>query len=117
VRSRIILPDKDGVASLEIKRMERELDKNKPEPKVDGYFPVQAKRDAMRQLQNALKGIEKGTVSAMCLVVIHPTGSHSSMVAASICCNDFEFGKLADVTLMALESRDPDPGDPDDEAG
>lgn len=114
---RIIVPNDSGVSNIEIKRMQKEHDATKPTIEVEGHIPADAKVHAIEELKKTLKAFEEDKVSSMLLVVMFPLNSMSSMVAATVCCNDFDFDRLACVTTMALEARDPEPGDPDGKAG
>ena len=70
---KIILPDRDGVASLDIKRMRASLE---PAPaEVLGYMPVHLIKTVVAELSAAIEAVERGEVSTICLLAIMPQNS------------------------------------------
>ncbi len=111
---KIILPDRDGVASLDIKRMQSKL---KPAPvEMVGYMPVHLIKTVVAELSAAIEAVERGEVSTICLLAIMPQKSDDFDAGKCfMSVADDELNKLDELFHMSLASR---PGmEPPDEAG
>lgn len=115
MNKKIILPNKDGVANLEIRRVQNELDSSSV-IEMDGHMPAALVGPAVSALKAAITAIERGEVSSLCVVAVMPK---SSVMAAGTCFisatgKDLEkIDELFHVSMLQQFERMP----PDDEAG
>ena len=115
MNQKIILPNKDGVANLEIRRVQSELATDS-KIEMDGHMPTALVRPAIDALKAVITAIERGEVSSLCVVAVMP----KSLIAAAGTCfisatgDDLDkLDELFHVSMMQQFERFP----PDDEAG
>lgn len=112
---KIILPSQDGVANLDIKRMQSKL-KKKPAPVERlGYMPVHLIKTVVDELKNVIEEVERGEVSTVCVVSIMPQGSMVDEGKCFMSVAEDELAKLDELFHMSLASRAN--MEPPDEAG
>lgn len=112
----IILPDQDGVADLEIRRIKRELDVEPESREMCGYMPADLVPVVLKELEKIKKQVEEGNVSSICLIAVLPQNSIVDAGAAFISAADGELDKIHELFHLALLQRlGEEP--PDDEAG
>lgn len=113
MNKKIILPSEDGVANLEIRRIQSEIEEQAQE--YDGAMPVEAQKRLIADLERCLEAMKRGGVSSIVLAYmgddIHPIANG----LASIVTESQETDMLMGTVLAALESRMG--GGFDDEAG
>jgi hypothetical protein len=110
----IILPDRDGVASLDIKRVQTELE-DKPR-EMCGHMPADLIPVVLKELKKMVKQVEEGQVSSICLLGVLPQDAIIDAGSAFISAADGELEKLHELFHLALLQRlGEEP--PDDEAG
>lgn len=112
---KIILPNRDGVANLEIRRMQGELD-DKPEPvEMLGCMPVHLIKKVVGELNEMIETVERGEVSSICLLAIMPQNSILDAGKCFMSVAEDELGKLDELFHMSLAQRAD--MEPPDEAG
>lgn len=109
---KILLPhNSDGIANLEIRRMQSELEK-KPKPiEMIGHMPVPVANTAIRAMRKTIEDIERGKVSSCCLLVIKPNKNGLDTAECSMNVKQDEFGKIDELFHVALMQVPPDPGE------
>ena len=112
--SRIILPDQDGVANLDIKRVQTEL-ADKPR-EMCGCMPADLIPVVLRELKKMSTLVEEGKVSSICVIGILPQDPITDAGSAFLSIADGELDKIHELFHIALlERMGKEP--PDDEAG
>ena len=81
MNKKLILPSDGGVANLEIRRVQNELDSSSV-IEMDGHRPAALVGPAVSALKAVITAIERGEVSSLCVVAVMPK---SSVVAAGTC--------------------------------
>lgn len=115
--NRIILPDRNGVANLDIRRVKSELEGESEPREMRGHMPVELIKHIIGELKDMIAAVERGEVSSVCLLGILPQNSFIEAGKAFIGANDGDLEKLDELFHAALVERLED-GDPsDDEAG
>lgn len=113
MNKKIILPTEDGVANLEIRRIQSEIEEQAHE-EYEGAMPEEAQKRLISDLERCLEAMKRGGVSSIVLAYmgdnIHPLANG----LASIVTESSETHMLMGTVMAALESR---MGGPDDEAG
>jgi len=112
--SRIILPDRDGIASLDIRRMKSELEGESESREMCGYMPVDLVKVCVTELKKAITAIENGEVSSLCFISIMPKSLGIDEGAAFFSVAENELPKLDELFHASLAQQPK--GDPD-EAG
>jgi hypothetical protein len=112
----IILPDQDGVADLDIRRIKRELDVDPESREMCGYMPADLVPVVLKELEKMKKHVEEGQVSSICMIAILPQDPIIDAGSAFISAADGELDKLHELFHIAwLQRLGEEP--PDDEAG
>ncbi len=112
---KLILPNKDGVANLEIRRVQSELASDS-EIEMDGHMPAALAGPAVGALKAVVTAIERGEVSALCVVAVMPKSSVISAGSCFVSATGDDLGKLDELFHVAMtEQYERMP--PDDEAG
>lgn len=112
---KIILPDRDGVSNLEIRRMRSELE-DKPGPEeMLGCMPVSLIKKVVGELNEAIESVERGEVSTLCLLSIMPQSSVLDAGKCFMSVAEDELGKLDELFHMSLAEKAN--REPPDEAG
>ena len=115
MNKKIILPSEDGVANLEIRRVQTEL-KSGAEIEMDGHMPAAMVRPAISALKAVITAIERGEVASLCVVAIIPKSSIVQAGTAFIGAIGKDLDKLDELFHISLaEQYERLP--PDDEAG
>lgn len=111
----IILPDQDGVADLDIRRMQSELEETPELIEMLGYMPVKIIKQTIAELKETIGAVERGEVSSLCLITIMPKDSFMDEGNCFFSVSENELGKLDELFHRSLANR-PEEKDPD-EAG
>ncbi len=110
---KIILPDRDGVASLDIKRMQGKL---KPAPvEMLGCMPVHLIKIVVAEMKKVIEEVERGEVSTVCLISIMPKSSGVDEGKCFMSVAEDELAKLDELFHMSLANKAN--AEPPDEAG
>ncbi len=113
---RIILPDQDGVANLDIRRMKGELEVKPESREMCGYMPADLVPKVVAELKQAIEEVEKGEISSICVLAIMPHGSFIEAGKAFFSATDTDMDKIHELFHVGwLERLGEEP--PDDEAG
>lgn len=112
--NRIILPERDGVASLEIRRMRTEMEEKFVEQDMCGYMPVDLVKVCVTELKKAITAIENGEVSSLCFISIMPKSAGIDEGAAFFSVSENELAKLDELFHASLAQQ---PKEDPDEAG
>jgi len=103
-QKKIILPkDEDGVANLEIRRIQSEIEKQATE--YVGGMPEEAQERLIDELENCLEAAKQGNISSVCLAYIGEGIHPFAQGLATIITEQTESEKLMEIVMMALESR------------
>ena len=113
-RSRIILPDQDGVANLDIRRMQSELDDGSEPREMCGYMPTDLAKLCVTELKKTIAAIENGEVSSICFISIMPKQPGMDEGTAFFSVSEDELAKLDELFHAALAQQ---PKEDPDEAG
>jgi len=71
--SKLILPtDADGVANLEIKRMQSQLEDNPSPPEMNGHMEVEQSKTVVAFLKRVIREVEAGQVRSVVLIWSKP---------------------------------------------
>jgi len=68
----IILPDRDGVADLDIRRVQKEITTDDEPIEMHGHMPVKMIEPIVDELQKILDAVNRGEVSSVCVIAIMP---------------------------------------------
>ena len=112
----IILPERNGVADLEIRRMQNELGEKPRSSEMRGHMPVELIGEVVKELKETIEAIERGEVTSVCLISIRPG---SGILEAGHCffgAKGDDLMKIDELFHMSLAERLGDVP-PDDEAG
>jgi hypothetical protein len=114
--NRIILPNEDGVASLDIRRVKKELaGKSKP-CEMCGCMPAAAVSKVVEQLKGMITDLQEGSVSTICVLAIMPQAGGIDAGSAFFTGPIDEMDKLDELFHAGLLER-LEGVPPDDEAG
>jgi len=114
-KPKLILPhNEDGIANLEIRRMQAELEKKDKPVEMIGYMPVQVAETATRYMRKAIKEIERGEVSSCCILMIKPKKNGRDVAECSMNVKQEEVFKIDELFHMSLvEVLPPPPTEPE----
>jgi len=112
----IILPDLDGVASLDIRRVTKELAGKSAPREMCGYMPAAVVPRIVDQLKEIISDVEKGEVSTICVLTIMPQTDGMEAGKAFITGPNDEMDKLHELFHVGWNER-LDEVPPDGEAG
>lgn len=106
MNKKIILPTEDGVANLEIRRVQSELEKQAQEyERGEGGMPEEAQERLIGELENCLEAARRGDISSVVLAYIgdgiHPVARGLATIITEV--NESE--SLMEIVMMAIESR------------
>lgn len=114
--NRIILPNQDGVASLDIRRVKKELSGGSGAPEMCGHIPAAVVPRIVEQLKEIISDVEKGEVSTICILTIMPQADDMEAGTAFFTGPGDEMDKLHELFHVGwIERLEGAP--PDDEAG
>ena len=114
--NRIILPNRDGVANLDIRRMKGELKVEPASREMCGHMPVDLVSKVVAELKQTIEQVEKGEVSSICVLAIMPRSLLLEAGKAFISAADGDMDKIHELFHVGyLERLGQEP--PDDEAG
>jgi hypothetical protein len=114
--NRIILPNQDGVASLDIRRVKKELaGKSKPS-EMSGYMPDDVIPEIVKQLKEIISDVQKGEVSTISVLTIMPQVYGMDTGKALMSGPNNEMDKLHELFHITWNER-LEGVPPDDEAG
>ena len=111
--SGLILPDQDGVANLEIRRIQHELDKDRPE--YSNGMPAEACERIIYDLQSCIESLKRRGVSSIALAYMGPDIHHTAQAIATVITERSECEDLSEIIIAAINARTGQ--GPDDEAG
>ena len=114
--NRIILPDQDGVASLDIRRVKSELEGKSESREMCGHMPADLVLTVVKQLKEVISDVEKGEVSTICVLTIMPQIVGMEAGKALISGPNDDMNKLHELFHVAWDERLGEVP-PDDEAG
>ena len=110
----IILPNRDGVANLDIRRMRTEMEEKFVEREMCGYMPVDLIKVCVTELRKAIAAIENGEVSSLCFISIMPKSVGIDEGTAFFSVAENELPKLDELFHASLAQQPKE--DPDGEA-
>jgi len=112
----IILPDQDGVADLEIRRVIKELEEVHGDPNdMHGYMPAGMVEPAVKELKNMIAAVERGDVQSLCLIAIIPCSPTVDSGSCFFGALSDDLAKIDQLFHLGLAERMEEPDD--DEAG
>jgi hypothetical protein len=114
--NRIILPNQDGVASLDIRRVKKELAGESGAPEMCGHLPSAVVPKIVEQLKKMISDVEKGEVSTICVLAIMPQADGLEAGSAFFTGPIDEMDRLDELFHAGLIER-LEEAPPDDEAG
>lgn len=114
--NRIILPNQDGVASLDIRRVKKELAGESGAPEMCGYMPDDVIPEIVKQLQEIISDVQKGEVSTISVLTIMPKTNGMDTGKALMSGPNNEMDKLHELFHITWNER-LEGVPPDDEAG
>jgi len=102
VNKKIILPSKDGIANLDIRRVQSELESSS-KIVMDGYMPADLVVPAVEALKAVITAIERGEVSSLCVVAVMPMSSTMQAGSAFVSTCGNEVDKIDDLFHFAMQ--------------
>lgn len=115
----LILPNRDGVSSLEIQRMRRELEAGPKPLEMAGHMPAALVEPAISALRAVITAIERGEVSSLCVITILPQSSRVDDGRCFISAVGDELEQIDELFHVSLAEQyaNTHPGTTPDEAG
>lgn len=114
--NRIILPNQDGVTSLDIRRVKKELAGESGASEMCGYIPAAVIPRIVEHLKEIISDVEKGEVSTICILTIMPQADGMDAGTAFFTGPGDEMDGLHELFHVGWLERLGE-GPPDDEAG
>jgi len=114
----IILPDQDGVADLDIRRVQKEMTEDIEQPiEMHGHMPAKLIPKVVRELKRIIGAVERGEVSSVCLISITPKSEFQDAGSCFIGGENGQMEKIHELFHISLMERMDIEGTPPDEAG
>jgi len=66
------LPDQDGVADLDIRRVQKEMTVDDEPIEMHGHMPAKMVEPVISEMKNIIAAIERGEVSSVCVIALMP---------------------------------------------
>jgi hypothetical protein len=117
MNGKIILPERDGVANLDICRLKKELTSEDKPLEMLGYMPVEIIPEAVRRLQNVIDAVQRGEVSSVMVLSIAPRNNFSDVGSCFISAASDQLNYIHKLFHISLNERMDSPEIPPDEAG
>jgi hypothetical protein len=113
----IILPNQDGVADLDIRRVQKEMTKDTKPLEMHGHMPAKLIPKVVRELKRIIGEVERGEVSSVCLISITPKSEFEDAGSCFIGGVHDQMDKIHELFHISLMERMEREGTPPDEAG
>ena len=113
----IILPDRDGVADLDIRRVQKEMTKDTEPLEMHGHMPAKLIPKVVKELERIIDEVKRGEISSVCLISIIPKSEFEDAGSCFIGGVNDQMEKIHELFHLSLMERMEIEGTPPDEAG